>query len=55
MPMPKAPPKDYDADLRFDPPPKDATTEELWERGHQLVKNTLLRNRAPGRETTKTK
>ena len=55
MSKPKAAPRDYEADLRFDPPLEDATTEELWERGHEFVKNTLLRNRALRREAQKTK
>ncbi len=41
MAKPKAPRRDYDADLRPSPPRDDATDEELWERGHEFVKAVL--------------
>ena len=42
MPKSKAPPKDYNADLRFAPPPSEnATRKELLDRAHWLVKVVL--------------
>lgn len=39
---PKAPQRDYQADMRPRPlPPDDATDEELWDRGHEFVKAVL--------------
>ena len=40
-PKDKAPARDYGADVRVDPPPEDATTKELWTRGHSFVKAVL--------------
>ena len=37
----KAPPRDFEADKRFAPPPEDASPEELMERGHALAKAVL--------------
>ena len=51
----KAPPKDYNADLRFAPPPEDATEEELHKRVHRFVKRSLFGHDAPLREPSKTK
>ena len=34
----KAPRRDYNADLRFDPAPPDSTKEELIERADRLIK-----------------
>ncbi len=55
MPKPKADPRDYNADLRPDPPPKDATAEELHERVDRFVKNRLFGADAKLRESSKTK
>ena len=42
MAKPKAPARDYQADMRPRPlPPDDATDEELWDRGHDFVKAVL--------------
>ena len=51
----KKPPKDYDADLRFDPPPEEATEKELHKRVHRFVKKSLFGNDAPPMEPSKTK
>ena len=52
MPKPKAPPKDYDADIRFAPAPENATKEGLWKRADEFVTQTLLRNRGQRRAPT---
>ena len=41
MPQDKKPARDYEADLRPSPPPKNATDDEMWERGHQFVQSVL--------------
>ena len=42
MPKSKRPPRDYDADLRFaPPPPENATRKELLDRAHWFVKVVL--------------
>ena len=55
MTKPKAEPRDYDEDMRFDPPPENATKRELWKRADNFVTETLLRPRKPQREPSKTK
>ena len=54
----KAPPKDYDADLRPDPPPENATEKELHERADRFFKGMLsgagVKRREPS-EPSKTK
>ena len=37
----KEAPRDYNADLRFDPPPEDATDVELESRAHRFIKAVL--------------
>ena len=51
MPMEKTkvPPRDYDADLRFAPPPENATRKELIERARRVVK-AVVSGGAPRRE-----
>ncbi len=52
----KAPPKDYDADLRIDPHPNESMTKkELHGRVHRFVKECLFGDDAPPREPQKTK
>ena len=51
----KAPPRDYNKDLRFAPAPEDATREELHKRVHRFVKRSLFGHDAPLREPSKTK
>ena len=42
MTKPKRPPRDYDADLSFaPPPPENATRKELLDRAHWFVKVVL--------------
>ena len=51
----KAAPRDYDADLRFAPPPENATKEELHKRVHRFVKKSLFGNDAPPLARSKAK
>ena len=45
----KAPPRDYDADLRFAPAPENATRKEMIEHARKLVRS-VLKGGAPRRE-----
>ena len=50
MEKPKAPPRDYDADLRFAPPPKSATRKELRDRTDGLIKAIFFGKDTPRQE-----
>ena len=56
MPKPKAPPKDYDADIRIELYPDESMTKkELHGRANRFVKQCLFGDDAPPREPQKAK